>query len=95
MILYQIVGRPHPLNPIVRDIHSARPAGRIFRQDEKLIRPAQDNSRRYGYAIKFNRIVKLSETEYEEITESSFEPPCQGKILATHTYNRINDLDRD
>jgi hypothetical protein len=83
---------PHPLNPIVRDIHSARPAGRIFRQGEKLIRPAQDNSRRYGYAIKFNRIVKLSETEYEEITESSFEPPCRGKILATHTYNRINDL---
>ena len=82
---------PHPLNPIVRDIRSARPAGHIFMRDEKLIRPAQDNSRRYGYAIKFNRIVKLSETDYEEIIESSFEPPRHTKFLATHTFNQIND----
>ena len=84
--------RPHPLNPIVQDIHSARPAGRIFMRDGKLIRPAQDSSRRYGYAIKFNHIVKLSETEYEEITESSFEPPHRARILATHTFNQINDV---
>jgi hypothetical protein len=82
----------HPLNPIVHDIHSARPAGRIFMHDENLIRPSQDNSCRYGYAIKFNRIVKLSETEYEEITEASFEPPSRTKILATHTFNQANDL---
>ncbi|MGA7192539.1 MAG: hypothetical protein WBW94_02835 [Anaerolineales bacterium] len=82
----------HPLNPIVHDIHSARPAGRIFIRDGNLIRPSQDNSHRYGYAIKFNHIVKLSETEYEEITESSFEPPHHAKILATHTFNQMNDL---
>ena len=83
---------PHPRNPIVRDIRSARPAGRIFMQDGKLIRPSQDNSRRYGYAIKFNRIIKLNETEYEEITESSFEPPRGAKILTTHTFNQADDL---
>ena len=83
---------PHPLNPIVCDIHSARPAGRIFLQDGKIIRPSQDNSRRYGYAIQFNRIVKLSETDYEEIIESAFEPPRRARILATHTFNRTNDL---
>ncbi len=71
---------PHARNPIVRNIRSARPAGRIFMQNRKLIRPSQDNSRRYGYAIKFNHIVKLNETEYEEIGESSFEPP-HTKIL--------------
>jgi len=83
---------PHPHNPIVHDIHSARPAGHIFRQGEKLIRPSQDNSRRYGYAIKFNRIVKLNETDYEEINESSFEPLPRTKILATHTFNQTKDL---
>jgi hypothetical protein len=83
---------PHPRSPIVRDIRSARPAGRIFVQDGKLIRPSQDNSRRYGYAIKFNRITRLSETEYEETAASSFEPPSRAKILATHTFNQADDL---
>jgi len=82
----------HPRNPIVHDVHSARPAGRIFVQDGKLIRPSQDNSRRYGYAIRFNRIVKLNETEYEEIPATSFEPPHRGRILATHTFNKTNDF---
>jgi hypothetical protein len=83
---------PHPRNPVVRDIRSARPAGRIFMQDGKLIRPSQDNSRRYGYAIRFNRINQLSETEYEEIAQSSFGPPHRTKILATHTFNQADDL---
>jgi len=83
---------PHPRNPIVHDIRSARPAGRIFLRGGELIRPSQDNSRRYGYAINFNRIVKLSETEYEEVTETHFEPPRRTKILATHTFNRSEGL---
>jgi hypothetical protein len=83
---------PHPHNPIVRDIRCARPAGKIFMQDGKLIRPSQDNSRRYGYAIRFNRIIKLNETEYQETNEAAFEPPPHTKILATHTFNQSNDL---
>ena len=42
-------------NPIVHDIRPARPAGRIFLQEGKLIRPRQNSSRRYGYALRFNR----------------------------------------
>ena len=81
----------HPLNPVVRDIRSARPAGRIFSLDGKLIRPSQDSSRRYGFALKFNRIDKLSEQEYEEKTVTSFSPHG-GKILATHTFNKAGDF---
>ncbi len=81
----------HPLNPIVKDMRSARPAGRIFIRDGKLIRPSQDSSRRYGYALKFNRIDKLSENEYEETNVASFFPKG-GKILATHTFNQSGDL---
>ncbi len=81
----------HPLNPIIMDIGSARPAGRIFIQDERLIRPSQDSSRRYGFALKFNCIEKLNEEEYKETNVSSFFPKG-GKILATHTFNQAGDL---
>lgn len=81
----------HPLNPIIKDIRSARPAGRIFMRDGKLIRPSQDSSRRYGYALKFNRIDKLSQAEYKETNVSSFFP-SGGKILATHTFNQVGDF---
>jgi hypothetical protein len=82
---------PHPCNPIVKDIRSARPAGRIFMQDGKLIRPSQDSSRRYGYALKFNRITKLDENEYAEEIESTLKP-AGGRVLATHTFNQAAGL---
>lgn len=82
---------PHPRNPVVRDLRSARPAGRIFSQDGKLIRPSQDSSRRYGYAIQFNRIVKLNENEYSEGRESTF-APRGGKTIASHTFNQAGDM---
>ena len=95
--LYYASGLPegrwiaHPHNPIVRDIRSARPAGRIFLQDGKLIRPSQDSARRYGYAIKFNRITTLSETDYAEVSSGGF-GPAGSKYLATHTFNQAGDL---
>ena len=81
----------HPANPIVKDIRSARPAGRIFLDGESLIRPSQDSLRRYGYGLKFNRITRLNETEYAEVIESRFTPRGSG-YLATHTFNRAGDL---
>ncbi len=81
----------HPHNPIVKDIRSARPAGRIFMQDGKLIRPSQDSARRYGYALKFNRIMTLTETDYAEVTEGGF-GPAGSQYLATHTFNQAGEL---
>lgn len=82
----------HPKNPIVVDIQNSRPAGRIFLRDEHLIRPAQDCSVRYGYATNFNRIITLTETEYEEVYESSFKPQPFSKYYATHTWSEIGNL---
>jgi hypothetical protein len=89
--LLSVKWTPHPRNPVVKDIRSARPAGRIFARDGKLIRPSQDSSRRYGYALKFNRIAKLNEREYEEVLETSF-LPRDGKIIAAHTFNQADHL---
>ncbi len=79
----------HPRNPIVRDIHSARPAGRIFSDNGNLIRPAQDCSVRYGHAISFNKIIALTETEYSETEVQTFKPMPKNSFHATHTYNHM------
>jgi hypothetical protein len=82
---------PHPMNPIVSDVRTARPAGRVFRRDGGLIRPSQDSSLRYGYAVNLNRITKLTIHDYEEEPIERIEPPNED-ILAVHTYNRSDDL---
>ncbi len=50
----------HPQNPIVPQTDCARPAGSLFSQDGRLIRPAQDCSKMYGYGVNFFEIVTLS-----------------------------------
>lgn len=83
----------HPLNPVVKNIQSARPAGRIFKKDNELIRPSQDCSIRYGYAINLNKITAINESEYSESLEQKITPPSQDKnILSTHTWNTIENL---
>ena len=82
---------PHPSNPIVKDIRSARPAGRIFSDAKGLIRPSQDCSVTYGYATNFNRITQLSETEYAETQEWKLQPEPKD-MLGTHTWNRVNGV---
>lgn len=83
---------PHPMNPIVSDVRSARPAGHIFSKEGELIRPSQDSSLRYGYALNLNRITKLTINEYEEELLERLEPPEEGDILAVHTHNFSGDL---
>ena len=77
---------PHPANPVVSDVRSARPAGRIFRHGDDLIRPSQDCSRRYGYALVFNRIDVLTDDEYVETPVERLEPNWFPGVFATHTY---------
>jgi len=79
--------RPHPLNPIVTDAASARPAGKIFEVDGRLYRPSQNCGGCYGKSVKFNRIDELSESSYEEVCVNEIEPLWDGAITRVHTYN--------
>jgi hypothetical protein len=79
--------QPHPANPVVSDARSARPAGRIFRRGTELMRPSQDCSRRYGYAVVFNRIDVLTQEDYRETPVGRIDPTWHPGIFATHTYN--------
>ena len=83
---------PHQKNPIISDVNSARPAGKFFYHEGKLFRSSQNSSKRYGYGLKINQIVTLSETEYKEECVSSIEPYWDKKIIAVHTFNAANEV---
>ncbi len=76
--------RPHPANPVVRDLESARPAGRLFELEGKLFRPSQNCLIRYGYALKINEILVLDERHYEERLITEVKPDWAEGIRANH-----------
>jgi hypothetical protein len=77
---------PHPLNPVVSDARCARPAGPVQRWGERLVRPGQDGSRRYGWAVSVREIDVLSTTAYAEHEIERIEPGDVRGARATHTY---------
>jgi len=83
---------PHPKNPVVSDVRRARPAGRIFWDGGRIIRPAQDCSRHYGRAVEFREIVVLTDTDYAEIFAGKMTPAGIGGNLKAHTYERLGAL---
>jgi hypothetical protein len=84
---------PHPANPVVSDVRRARPAGALFRDQGRLIRPSQDCAKAYGYAIVFSEVITLSETEYDERPIARLDPDWVKGNLGTHTYTRTGQLE--
>lgn len=82
--------KEHPKNPVVRDVRSSRPAGAIFKKDNELIRPSQNNAYYYGYGMVFNRIVELSTKNYKEEYIEELRPKVGYNGL--HTYNSIDNI---
>lgn len=78
---------PHPLNPIVSDVCTARPAGKIFIEKDKIFRPAQDCAKRYGHSMHILEITKLNEVEYHEEMVRTILPNWEKDLLCTHTLN--------
>jgi hypothetical protein len=85
--------RPHSLNPVIVSVASARPAGCFIHAHDGLIRPSQDCSRRYGAAIKFNQVRKLSETEYEEEPIGSLDGQWHPRTDGAHTWNQNEEYE--
>ena len=79
---------PHPLNPIGLDVRNSRPAGKLFRDNGRLYRPAQNCSGRYGRAIVIREVRRMTTTEYEEVTASEISCAWAGDAHATHTINQ-------
>jgi hypothetical protein len=83
---------PHRHNPIKSDVRSARPAGRILESHGQFYRPAQDCSKRYGYAISINRILKLDPETYEEVEVDKIFPNADAHVAGVHTFNSTNGM---
>ena len=90
--LYSADWIPHPLNPIVSDVKSARPAGKIFRKDGKIYRPSQNCSGHYGFGFNLCEITTLNEREYREQVVASVKPNWDKNVISTHHFCREGNL---
>lgn len=83
---------PHPRNPVVSDARCARPAGRPFVHDGRLIRPSQDCTGRYGRRVVFNAVEQLTTDDYRERPVGALGPEWAPLAnLAAHTYTFDGD----
>ncbi len=76
----------------INDPEQNRPAGKTFRLGDRLIRPAQDCSNGYGYALNFYSILSVSQNEYKEepiakIYPSQIRSTVSFKPEGIHTYS--------
>ena len=78
----------HANNPVKRDIRGARMAGSFFQQGGALYRPSQDCLSGYGAAVALQRVVRLSPTQFEEITVRRLQADPRGGLPdGLHTVN--------
>ena len=83
----------HPSNPICSDVRFARGAGRIFSENGRRVRPAQDHSHGYGCACHFMHVLELTKDSYREILVGSIQPDWEKGLTGTHTYNRCGTFE--
>jgi len=78
---------PHPHNPVLIDIASARPAGRMVARDGQWLRPVQDCRLGYGKALGIARVTQLDDMGFAQEIEAILEagPLWPGRRL--HSLN--------
>ncbi len=84
---------PHPANPIVSDVRRARPAGRLFEHQGRLIRPGQDCAASYGNAIMFGEVLELSPERYREQPLARLDGSWSPTLDGCHTYSAVGSLE--
>jgi hypothetical protein len=90
--LFSTEWKPHPLNPVISDVTSARPAGKLFTRDGKVYRPSQDCSKWYGHGFNLNEVVCLNEKDYVEKKLSEVKPNWDPALSGTHTFTYTDDF---
>lgn len=80
---------PHLLNPVKSDLRGSRPAGPLFFDQEKLIRPAQDCSIHYGRRVVLNQVQILTPDAFREAPTGYVEPDASSPFgSGLHTYGK-------
>jgi hypothetical protein len=85
--------RPHPLNPVLMDQASARPAGAMLARDGTLWRPVQDCTHGYGTGIGLAEIVQLDHDGFEQKLHAVLRPEPHWPGRRLHTLNRAGRLE--
>ena len=83
---------PHPMNPIVSDVRSARPGGALFRRDGVLYRPGQNSAKCYGHSLAVFEVTELTPDRYAERLAYRIEPDWLPNIYGCHTITMADDL---
>ena len=81
----------HPGGIVASDVRVARGAGTVFEASGRLIRPSQDCSVSYGYALILNEIVSLTEAPYRERTLCRVDPGWMPRLEGIHSYSRVGE----
>ena len=84
--------RPHPENPVVRDVRCARMAGRFFFDGGRLYRPAQVAAPFYGKGIRIMRVEEISPIRYREVLHAEITARWRPGLLGMHTLNAAHGL---
>lgn len=79
----------HAQNPVKIDAGSARPAGAMWVENGRIIRPTQDCRNRYGDGIEFQEVVVLDEGRFEERPLGRLAPEGTRAGAAVHTFNEM------
>jgi hypothetical protein len=84
---------PHRRNPVLVDLATARPGGRIVKRGNKLIRPFQDCRNGYGAALGLAEITRLDDDGFEQRVETILQPGPLWPGRRLHTLNRAGRLE--
>ena len=78
---------PHRHNPVLVDIASARPGGRVEQRDGRLLRPVQDGRAGYGAALSIAEITRLDDEGFEQRVVTRHAPGQEWGGTRLHTLN--------
>jgi len=84
---------PHRRNPVLIDIGSARPAGRVVYRNGRWIRPFQDCRAGYGAALGLAEITRLDADGFAQRIDTILRPGPLWPGRRLHTLNRAGRLE--
>ena len=83
----------HAKNPVLIDIASARPAGRLVERNGRLYRPVQDCRAGYGAALGLARVLRLDDEAFAQEVETVLRPGPGWPGRRLHTLNEAGGFE--
>jgi hypothetical protein len=83
----------HPLNPVLVDAGSARPAGRMDIRDGMILRVAQDCREIYGGGLSLCAVERLDTQGFRQRVLNYAHPAAESAAIGMHTLNRVGPFE--